>query len=109
MADEGKADSGSTSAEVAIVVNAGRLGPEIDQAGAALVVQKSAQWWLLNNVEAIMKCVVDGAKAGDEKCIKLLFEWTFKVPTASSLAELPPSFAAELWQMCKEVLAEAVV
>ena len=101
-------DGGSKVGEVASETGAGkRADPEIDQAGAARLVQKAAQKYLLDNLDAIMKCVVEGAKAGRESCIKLLFDWAFKVPADGNLAELPPSFAAELWQMSREVLAEA--
>ena len=104
---EKEAQSGSKDAEVASEASAGKQpGPEIDQEGAARLVQKSAQMWLLDNLDAIMKRVADGAKAGDSGCLKMLFEWVFKLPAAGNLAELPPSFAAELWEISKKLLAE---
>ena len=109
MAKEKEEESGSTCVALEVVKSAGQQAdPEIDQAGAARLVQKAAQKYLLDNLDAIMKCVVEGAKAGRESCLKMLFDWAFRVPADGSLAELPPSFAAELWERSKKLLAEAV-
>jgi hypothetical protein len=108
MADERKEDSGSKDAEVASKAIVGEvLGPEIGQAEAAQLVQKAAQRWLLKNLDLIMDCIGKAATAGDEKSLKMLFDWAFRLPAAGSGGEIPPSFAAELWKISKELLAEA--
>jgi hypothetical protein len=108
MAKEEEANNGSKDAEVAREAIVGEvLGPEIGQAEAGQRVQKAAQAKLLENIDDILTAVVNKAKKGDLKSLKVLLDCVFKLPAVGSGVEIPLSFAAELWVISEQLLEEA--
>jgi hypothetical protein len=107
---KGKAEvNGSKDAELASGASTGKQAdPEIDQAGAAQCLQKAAQTWLLNKVDKIIRCQAANIKKGHLSSAQALVDWALKLPADVNLAEKQaPSFAAELWEISKTLLADA--
>jgi hypothetical protein len=110
MANEKEEESGSARVALEVVKSAGQQAdPEIGQAEMARCVQKSAWKYLAPNVDPIMQKVAEKAKAGHEPSVKMLLDLALKLTAYSGLAELPPSFAAELWEISETLLADAEV
>jgi len=108
MSKDEEANSGSKSAGAAGEAIVGEvLGPEIGQAEAGQRIQKAAQEKLLFNLDAILNALVEKAKTGDLRSVKVLLDCVFKLPALGSGIEIPPSFAEELWEISKTLLADA--
>jgi hypothetical protein len=107
MAEVEVEDVGSKVAEAASGASAG-MGPdpEIDQVGVALILQKAALKYVVKNADKIMERAAQDAVSGRDSAAKLLFDWAFKVLANGTFADLPQSFAAELWEISKTLLAE---
>ena len=99
-------NGGSEDGDVAREGAGNQPDPEIDQVEAGRRVQKAAQKALLPNLDPIMLGVAEKAKSGHEPSIKMLIDLTLKPPADGGLAELPPSFAAELQEISERLLAE---
>jgi hypothetical protein len=80
-------------------------GQEIDRAEGERKLHEAALKWLVKHADAIMKAAAERAMTGDDKALKMLIDWAFRVPAAESGA-VPASFALELWEISKQLLAE---
>jgi hypothetical protein len=102
-------DNGSKDVDVAREVGAGKqLDPEIDQAEVGRRLQNAFLKKVADNPKTLADCLLANVEKGHLPSAQMLLDIAFKPRAYGTSAEkLPPSFAAELWQMSREVLAEA--